>query len=434
MNKPGRTRKREAGGIREDASRLETLHLKGLGPITNLTVHPRPLTVLIGPQASGKSLVAQSLYFFRDLERLAVRKFQKGLTDKPGWQSDLLKAVLDDIRGVPFGYFANKTAVMEYSDPSGETWSLSVYWGNRRVRPSPTLSRRLSWWAAEWQSSPSTLLLTGHHGFQLFLPTERYAFSRLTNEQPSAMYLTFPTEPFRWFAWALELAGQRYAAERKEITRPDAVIDPNADPFRRQARLIAQKRRRKRWERLINICRTALRGEAYLPTAGIRQWKWRVCDRNGQPVHHPDGSDVILPLEATSSGQGEAWPIFLLAITFGGWGATFYIEEPETHLHPAAQVALLDLMMLLLEEDCRFVVTTHSPFLLYKLNNYLLAFKNSPRGRKDMPRLNPDHVAAYLLAEGKAFPLLDPETGLIDASNLEDMAAKLGEEFEELMG
>ncbi len=377
--------------------------------------------------------MAQSLYFFRDLRRLAAQKFRMGLTDERGWQRDLVRHVLDDIRGVPFGYFANKKAEMEYSASSGETWRLSVYWGNRRVTVDRTLSRRLRQWAAEWQRSPTTLLF-GDHGFQVFLTTERSALTRLINENPAAMFQAFHTEPFRWFATALQVAGQLYDAERKRIVRPPTVTDTEANPWQRLAATMMRARKQVRWERLTQICRTSLLGEAYLPTAGVRKWKWKAYDGKGHPVRRADGREVILPVEATSSGQSEAWPIFLLAITFGGAQTTFYIEEPESHLHPAAQVALLDLMVYLIEEGCRFVVTTHSPFLLYKLNNYLQAFKNRQEGRADAPTLDPKRVSAYLFAGGTAHPLMDPETGLIDVSDLDDVAAGLGQEFERLLG
>ena len=53
----------------------ETLKIKGLGPIRSLTIKPRGLTVLIGEPASGKSLAAQVLYFFRTLESELARRF-----------------------------------------------------------------------------------------------------------------------------------------------------------------------------------------------------------------------------------------------------------------------------------------------------------------------------------------------------------------------
>jgi len=45
----------------------ESLTIGRLGPIGKLEIKPRPLTILIGEQASGKSLVALLLYFFRGL-------------------------------------------------------------------------------------------------------------------------------------------------------------------------------------------------------------------------------------------------------------------------------------------------------------------------------------------------------------------------------
>jgi hypothetical protein len=52
----------------------EKLIIDKLGPIKHLEIEPRPLTILIGEQASGKSLAAQVLYFFRGL-RLHSAKY-----------------------------------------------------------------------------------------------------------------------------------------------------------------------------------------------------------------------------------------------------------------------------------------------------------------------------------------------------------------------
>lgn len=62
----------------------EILKISGLGPIKNLKIEIKPLTVLVGPQASGKSLAAQALYFFRTLRSEFDQRYKRENTEEKG--------------------------------------------------------------------------------------------------------------------------------------------------------------------------------------------------------------------------------------------------------------------------------------------------------------------------------------------------------------
>ncbi len=51
----------------------EYLFVHNFGPIQSADITVSDLTVLVGPQAVGKSLTAQILYFFRRLEDLSIQ-------------------------------------------------------------------------------------------------------------------------------------------------------------------------------------------------------------------------------------------------------------------------------------------------------------------------------------------------------------------------
>lgn len=86
------------------------------------------------------------------------------------------------------------------------------------------------------------------------------------------------------------------------------------------------------------------------------------------------------------------------------------IEEPELSLFPETQVKLLHAILKLLSNDRpdNLVVTTHSPYILYALNNCLLLniVKNKmPKSKLDKIEcsdivLNPTDVSVYELEEG----------------------------------
>lgn len=86
------------------------------------------------------------------------------------------------------------------------------------------------------------------------------------------------------------------------------------------------------------------------------------------------------------------------------------IEEPEQNLFPQTQVALTyDILSMLRHDRDYLTVTTHSPFILYALNNCMLAYTVAPRITPedaedlDTPpeaRIAPASVAVYELRDG----------------------------------
>ena len=85
-----------------------------------------------------------------------------------------------------------------------------------------------------------------------------------------------------------------------------------------------------------------------------------------------------------------------------------------------------------------FVVTTHSPFIGYVVDNMIQRYI-SHKGKvpKDQIALNPDDVAAYRLRQRPEDPPEDimdrKDTKLLKLDELEQVADELGKEFDELM-
>ncbi len=50
----------------------EQLIIRHFGPIKEANIELRSLTTFVGPQATGKSIAAQLLYFFRGIEELLL--------------------------------------------------------------------------------------------------------------------------------------------------------------------------------------------------------------------------------------------------------------------------------------------------------------------------------------------------------------------------
>lgn len=67
----------------------------------------------------------------------------------------------------------------------------------------------------------------------------------------------------------------------------------------------------------------------------------------------------------------ELTPIFLIMRDFAHKGACIIIEEPESHLHPGAQISLLLIFSELVKAGINIVITTHSDILLRKISNLI---------------------------------------------------------------
>ena len=137
-----------------------------------------------------------------------------------------------------------------------------------------------------------------------------------------------------------------------------------------------------------------------------------------------------LPLPLAPSGVRESIAT-VLALTFPDPSMVF-IEEPEAHLHPRAVTRLARLIGVAMGYRDMIVVSTHSDHLLVALNNLIALSKvkgGAERpGFRGVEAINPAMVAAYLVvAEGSRAVVR--ELRVEDTGIPEDEFAKVTEEL-----
>ena len=116
--------------------------------------------------------------------------------------------------------------------------------------------------------------------------------------------------------------------------------------------------------------------------------------------YRPDGWKGDLPLMNTSSMVSELAPVVLYLRHVVQRGNVLIIEEPESHLHPAMQVAFTRRLAAAVRSGIRIIVTTHSEWVLEALAN-LVRLSEVPKGKRkgidgaDLA-LTPDEVGAWL--------------------------------------
>ena len=117
-------------------------------------------------------------------------------------------------------------------------------------------------------------------------------------------------------------------------------------------------------------------------------------------AYRPDGLEVELEMAQSSSMVGEIAPLTLYLKGGIGPGYTLFIEEPEAHLHPAAQTKMAEILAAMVRAGIRVVITTHSDWMLDALAHLVREEKvNSKDGDSS---LKEDDVGVYWFEPGKA--------------------------------
>ncbi len=154
---------------------------------------------------------------------------------------------------------------------------------------------------------------------------------------------------------------------------------------------------------MIDLART-------LETEALEGWIGSRKSPGGYPefLYRPVGTEENIRLTRASSMVSELAPIVLFLKGVIKIGDTLIIEEPEAHLHPAAQTQMAVTLGRLVRAGIRVLVTTHSDWLLKEIGNLMregaLVEQTGDRGRDStLPStLHPDEVGIWLFRQDGA--------------------------------
>ena len=129
-------------------------------------------------------------------------------------------------------------------------------------------------------------------------------------------------------------------------------------------------------------------------------------------------------LEHSSSMVSELAPLILFLKYLVNPGDLLILEEPESHLHPAAQRQLARGIVRLVNAGVEVLITTHSDIIISQVNNLLALRQASVEliesgGFEPEDFLQPDQVSAYLFRYSQEMGgcetvalKIDPDTGI----------------------
>ena len=155
----------------------------------------------------------------------------------------------------------------------------------------------------------------------------------------------------------------------------------------------------------------------------------------------PRGWKSGLPLTNASSLVSELAPLVLYLRHVVSPGDLLIIDEPESHLHPAMQVAFTQQIAAIVEAGVRVLLTTHSEWVLEALGNVVGGTGLRGRGAEDGGEsLDARHVGVWLFesaADGSGSTAreiaLDADTGLYP-SGFDAVASALHNHWAEIAG
>ena len=115
-------------------------------------------------------------------------------------------------------------------------------------------------------------------------------------------------------------------------------------------------------------------------------------------LYRPQEMEEDIRLTGSSSMVSELAPLVLFIRGLIRPGDTLIIEEPESHLHPAAQAQMAATLARLVRAGVKVLVTTHSDFMLQEIGNLMrvgmLKEKDAVK-KKTNDWLSPDEVGAW---------------------------------------
>lgn len=104
-------------------------------------------------------------------------------------------------------------------------------------------------------------------------------------------------------------------------------------------------------------------------------------------------------LDARSHGEGFMH-LFQSRLVPGG---LYLLDEPEAALSPLRQIAFLSLMKSAVEDDCQFIIATHSPILLGYPGAQIMSFDATPIARAEYEDIEHVRLTQAFLGNREAF-------------------------------
>jgi predicted ATPase len=444
---------------------MQKLLIQNFGPIVRADVKIEDFMVLIGPQASGKSTISKSIYLFKSLK------------------DDLVRYIIDTIEEnsklhEPATAFKKKIRT-KFVSFWGTTKHLSQFrleytYG---VHKEITLFLNRGYVNAEFSQTFHDEL---HNIF-----TETLIFIKKNQNinktfASASEIITSDSEKKAFYRKIENLANTLFEDDRLPLYIPAgrSLLSTLSDPLQKMllTRIVGQGSEKNGdvdpylldyslkafIERISNSkngynqnLETVIKDRAKYTNEPIDNESLKIVleifdkilkgryrfDKDGEKVLLQN-SDKFIKLSFASSGQQEVVWILLqiFSIVLNRTKVFMVIEEPEAHLFPVAQNDIVELICLLSNlNNNQIMITTHSPYILSSLNNFIYAGKLAKTKPLAVAKLvnkrawlKPEKVSAFYIENGILNNIIDDELQLIKAEEIDRASSIINQKFNNL--
>lgn len=414
----------------------EKLEIKNFGGIHSISAEINKVNILIGPQASGKSIIAKLLYFFKTSFDQVIRSAEQNNTKKE-FDAILVSRFTDYF---PVSCWPKNDFFIRYeiADYYFEIHKIT----KSKKRLSIAYSEQINKELGHYRRLINKIKSTSDDEDEVSSNYDPYFRARnmyvrnLRRKSDILSYNQFFIPAGRSFFANLQSSIFTFLSNNKAI-----------DPF-----LIEFGSFYERMKEMEDRAYARRRKDLYQKADDIIN-----CILTGKYLREKDKDYLIqndgrkINLSYASSGQQESLPLAIILKYFANrrmrYGATIYIEEPEAHLFPQAQKKMVELIAAAFNTENRyqFIITTHSPYILSSFNNLIQA--GNIREKIDNKNLleklyrlidkdfilNVNDLNSYSLKDGKLSQIIDDDYNLIEPNILDSVSDDISLQFDSLL-
>ena len=422
---------------------MERIVINRLGPIKHCDLNINDFMIFTGPQASGKSTIAKSIFFFKTVKNLLLIQISKRFYG----ENDTLELSTKNrlIKGIRSNFLQT----------FGTTWcmeqdmSLEYYYANDiyikiRLKNDPIshnyiwidTSEKLTEFLDSFDEIDTNKLRIAYHKEDIqkkietffdndeeviYIPAGR-SMMTLFSSQLMYMYSVMNDDQKR----SLDYCTQNYL-ERIMQLKPS----------------------------FSNSVETLIKDKIELTDIKINKENLKQCAELMKQILHGEYRNVngeerlqvseerYVKINFASSGQQEA--VWILNVVFyyllNNKKTFFIIEEPESHLFPNEQKLMTEFISLAKNGGNKVLLTTHSPYILGTINNMLYANRiskkvNKSKVAKIMNRLKWlqfEKLSAYYVESGVIRSCLDKEFESIDNEVIDGVSDVINSDYDRML-
>ncbi len=400
---------------------MRRIVINNIGPIKHVDIYLSRINVFCGPQGCGKSTISKIISFCSWLEKINDETHQA-----------IIKGIDKSIKKYHRmgNYFKEESSILYV----GENITLAYNWNVNEPVP-------VNFEGFNSESFGKTIVLTNVNKVQNpkvnYIPAERNFVSSVTNlkkytEDDDALQ-HFVND---WFE------AKRHYTEDKSLNLNTLGVKYYYNEKSDRDYVILNN------EAKIQLKDASSGFQSIIPLSVMLDWLASGLYETNKPFSPEENikiSAILENLSDSSKTNQEEELINRLKGFISGRVYThtqFIIEEPEQNLFPQTQRNLLYEILAMTNHgrNHHIVLTTHSPYILYALNNALLAYKVKEKMPEDRVHeitsmeyaIDSDEVSVWQIEDGGISSIQDAK-GLIRQNYFNQVMKKIVGEFNEML-